>query len=171
MQYSQEPGFQVENGNTSAVTEEFTGEVNSRDKLHLDMILLRYYKYLTDKNKIEIKRCFHTEIWKKIWKNNKQYLRRKGLLGVAKGTSICLPHVEMLRILTGFNKRRKAILLLLQSALQTHLYLCKLRCLRAHMRHLTTRLSEMLTGPDLHPVWNTNHYFMKQRRLYFLHCD
>lgn len=64
---------------------------------------------------------------KKIWKNNKQYLHGKGLLGVAKGTSICLPHVEMLRILTGFNKRRKAILLLLQSALQTHLYLCKPR--------------------------------------------
>lgn len=63
---------------------------------------------------------------------------QRGPAGAAKGTSICLPHVGMLRILTGFNKPRKAILLLLQSALQTHLYLCKPHCLRAHMRHPTT---------------------------------
>lgn len=91
--------------------------------------------------------------------------------GAAKGTSICLPHVGMLRILTGFNKLRKAILLLLQSALQTHLHLCKPRCRQAHMQHPTARRREMLTAPDLHPVRNKNLYCIKQNIFFFFWND
>lgn len=98
---------------------------------------------LWQKNWIEIKRYYHVEFlfiffFLNLGGNKWAIPSQTGPAGAAKGTGICLPHVGMLRILTGFNKPRKAILLLLQSALQTHLYLRKPHCLRAHMRHPTT---------------------------------
>lgn len=112
------------------------------------------------KKKIEIERYYHDKFFFYFFNlgGNKCAIPWQRPAGAAKGTSICLPHVETLRILTGFNKPRKAILLLLQSALQTHLYLCKPRCRQAHMQHPTTRRREMLTAPDLHPVPNKNLY-------------
>lgn len=92
----------VENSNTSPVTEELI-EVNSKHEACLDMILLTYFKRLMGKKKIQIERYYHDKFFFFKPRGNKCAVPSRRPAGAAKGTSICLPHVGMLRILTGFN--------------------------------------------------------------------